>query len=463
MNDIPMPELTLEQAAQMAQEHLQARRPSECAQLCDQILALQPDFLDAIYLLAKARIQLNDLPGAVAACRRVVELLPQAPMAYNNLAAALLASGQIDESIAALCKSLSLSPNQAQVEVDYAEALRQAGRIPDAIAACRRAIELQPDLPLAHMKLGESLLLTGDYRAGMPEYFWRYRLVFSQPDHYAEFYSKLWDGSDLHGKRILIGAEGGFGDVIQFSRYAPLVTQRGGKVSLASPPELYRLMQTLPGVDEITITGQPPPVWDCHCLCMHLPALFNSSPDDVPNRTPYLFADRALTDRWKDRLAPFSGRLKVGLVWAGSSTHRYRRARNLPAKSLAPLAGVTGVSFFSLQKGEAEQSSAAGLFSQPLQWTDWSAELRDFADTASLISHMDLVIAADTAVAHLAGALGRPVWVMMPFLPDWRWLLGRSDTPWYPTMRLYRQTRADDWQTVVGSVATDLGAARAMP
>lgn len=262
----------------------------------------------------------------------------------------------------------------------------------------------------------------------------------------------------MHGKRILIGAEGGFGDVINFCRYAPLITQRGGKVSLASPPELHRLLQTLAGVDEVTITGKPPASWDCHCLCFHLPRMFDSSPDNVPNQTPYLFADSALADRWRDRLAPFSGRLKVGIAWAGGLNNRYRRARDLKLEHLAVFGDVAGVSFFSLQKSPAGQKNAPAQFPQPLQWTDWTDELHDFADTASLMSHMDLVIAPDSAVAHLAGALGKTVWVMLPVLHDWRWLLERIDSPWYPTMRLYRQIQLGDWHNVVDAMTADLRA-----
>jgi cytochrome c-type biogenesis protein CcmH/NrfG len=445
---------------QLIQEHLRAKRPAEAAKICRHILAAQPDYPDALYLLANALREQDDLPGAIAACRRVTEILPQSPMGYSNLAVVLMENAQIDESIAASRQALSLDPNLADVQINLAEGLRRAGRISEAIDICRAAIRLKPDYALAHTKLGDLLLLTGDFGAGMPEYFWRYRMVFPEEAHYELFLAKLWDGGDLSGRRILIGAEGGFGDVIQFCRYAPLVAERGGKVSLAAPPELHRLMKTLVGVDEVTVTGQPPASWDVHCLCMHLPKLFDSTPENLPNRTPYLFADASRANGWTQRLAPYNGRLKVGIAWAGSKTNRYRRARELPVESLSPLAAVAGISFFSLQKGVADQAKMASQFSSPLQWTDWTDELRDFADTASLISRMDLVIAPDSAVAHLAGALGKPVWVMLPLLHDWRWLLGRSDSPWYPTMRLYRQAQIGDWRPVITAIATDL---RALP
>jgi hypothetical protein len=260
----------------------------------------------------------------------------------------------------------------------------------------------------------------------------------------------------LEGRTILLHAEQGFGDAIQFIRYLPLVARCGGKIIIECHPELQRLLQTAAADSPVVATGHTLPAFDLHCPFLSLPRLFGTNLTNIPKDVPYLHANAADVEVWRKRLADQSASLKVGLAWAGRPTHQNDRNRSLKLGTFAPLAQLAGVRFVSLQKGEA----AAEAKSPPegMELLDAGPELKDFADTAALVAALDLVIAVDTSVVHLAGALGKPVWVLLPFAPDWRWLLNRDDSPWYPTMRLIRQQRRMEWEPVVASIREELNA-----
>jgi hypothetical protein len=279
-----------------------------------------------------------------------------------------------------------------------------------------------------------------------------------------------WDGRPLNGQSILIHTEQGFGDAIQFCRYLPFVSARGGRVFLRSRPELVRLLRCLPNI-EIVTNDAPIPQCDTSCSLLSLPLIFKTRLDSIPATVPFLRVEPDLLDAWKRRIDACLGRvenqqtdhnlrngkdMKIGLAWAGSPTHTRDRKRSIALDRLAPLAQVPGVTFFSLQKN----AGGSSLILPPagMTWIDITAELTDFADTAALISHLDLVISVDTSIVHLAGALGKPVWVLLPFFPDWRWLLDREDSPWYPTVRLFRQKTIGDWTEVIQRVVGDLAA-----
>ncbi|MGD0390626.1 MAG: glycosyltransferase family 9 protein [Tepidisphaeraceae bacterium] len=258
----------------------------------------------------------------------------------------------------------------------------------------------------------------------------------------------------MEGRTLLLHAEQGVGDAIQFIRYLPLVAQRGGKIIIECQTELQRLFQTTAGRCQIVARGQPLPAFDLHCPLLSLPRVFGTSLANVPNIVPYLHADAEDAGKWQHRLAEHASIVKVGLAWAGSPAHKNDRNRSIKLAGLAPLGQISGARFFSLQKGEA----AAEAKTPPpgMQFVDWTEDLKDFADTAALIANLDLVIAVDTAVAHLAGAMNKPVWTLLPYVPDWRWLLQRHDSPWYPSMRLFRQPRIGDWDSVFAQVADAL-------
>jgi len=330
--------------------------------------------------------------------------------------------------------------------------LKAKGRLHDAIAAYRRAIALNPNYAVAHYNLSLALLAKGDFQPGWEEHEWRWRWKdFSSPSR--NFVQPQWDGRALEGRTILLHAEQGYGDAIQFVRYLPLVAQRGGKVIIECLPELHRLFRTA-GNCQIAATDQPLPDFDFHCPLLSLPRVFGTKLADVPNIVPYLSPDPALVNAWSQRLGASDGQMRVGLAWAGNPRFKFDRTRSLNLNRLAPFAIVRGVQFYSLQKGPAGRQVANPPTG--LNLIDLGPELKDFADTAAVMSLMHLIITTDTSVPHLAGALARPVWVMLQSVPHFCWLLEREDSPWYPSMRLFRQPGRGDWDGVIARVADEL-------
>jgi hypothetical protein len=292
-------------------------------------------------------------------------------------------------------------------------------------------------------------LLHGDFEHGWPEYEWRWktrdfssgRRPFTQPQ---------WDGGSLNGRTILLHAEQGLGDTLQFIRYAPLVAEAAGNIVVECPAPLKRLLRHSLRQVPVLSKGEPLPPFDIHCPMLSLPLACRTTLANIPRQVPYLNADSELAAHWQGKLVSQRELLKVGLAWAGNKAHKNDRHRSIELSTLAPLGEVPHVSFISLQKGEpAKQATRAPA---GITLFDWSNELGDFADTATLIANLDLIISVDTAVAHLAGAMGKPVWTLLPFVPDWRWLLEREDSPWYPTMRLFRQSAPGDWSGVITRV-----------
>jgi hypothetical protein len=293
--------------------------------------------------------------------------------------------------------------------------------------------------------------MLGDFENGWKGY--EYRIQTKELDiGSVQFPQPRWEGHDLKGQRILIHAEQALGDTIQFIRYLPQVAQRGGRVVLQVQPELFQLLKDFPHAEQVLARGDALPDFDVQCPLLSLPLILHSG-SQISNEVPYIKPDALAVEHWRAKLAD-EARLKVGLVWAGKPEHKNDHNRSMPARMFASLNQIPNVRFFSLQKGDAAKQ-LADLSSQ-LDVTDFTSELNDFVDTAGLIQNLDLVITVDTAVAHLAGAIGKPVWVLLPFVPDWRWLLDRSDSPWYPTMRLFRQPRIGDWESPVNSVAAGL-------
>jgi hypothetical protein len=295
-----------------------------------------------------------------------------------------------------------------------------------------------------------ALLLKGDYERGLPDYELRLLVGASRP---RRFDRPAWDGSDPAGKTILLHAEQGLGDTIHFARYATLLARRGARVVLECQPPLKRLLRSLDGVGDVVAQGDLLPGFDLHRPLASMPLAFNTRLATIPADVPYLQAPADAVERLGRRLASSGGAFKVGIVWAGAAGHPNDRKRSVPLELLAPLAGIPNVKLFSLQKGPpAEQLKAPSA--PPVE--DLARELDDFADTAAAMHHLDLVVSVDTSAAHLAGALGRPVWTLLPFSPDWRWLLGRADSPWYPTMRLFRQPKLGAWRDLFGEVTSKL-------
>jgi Flp pilus assembly protein TadD len=384
---------------------------------------------------------------ALAALRRVLQLSPAHTQALFRMGNALQLDGKLEESIAAYRRILQVDPNSADAEFNIGNVLRLQGKLVEARASYDRALRMEPANVDALWNLSLLDLLEGDYAAGWPRYESRQQRPtpnlrsFSQPQ---------WKGEPLHGARILLHAEQGLGDTLQFLRFVPLVNAAGGHVLLDVPKEMRRLAAAMEDVAAVTATGEAIPAFDWQCPLMSLPLAFGMTLDTIPNEVPYLMVPHEAEEAVASRAWPQQG-LRVGLVW-GATTRQFEDAdRSIPLAQFESMMTARNTHFFSLQMGApAQQLEASRL---PL--TDLSGNITDFADTAALIAKLDLVITVDTSVAHLAGGLGKPTWVLLPFSSDWRWLTGRDDSPWYPTVRLFRQPKPRDW----GSVLTQVRAA----
>ena len=440
------------QAMEVALKFQNAGRLDAAENIYRQIITNQPNYIRAYNNLGVILIHKGRLDDGLAEFRRLVTLMPDFAEGHNNLGNCLRLKGQTDEALDAFRKAIELKPDYADAYNNLGVLLRDLGQFDEAIAAFCRAISLGNDFPEAHHNLGITLLLKGELKRGWEEYEWRRRYKhFKSALH--KFPQPLWDGSELQGRTLLLYTEQGLGDALQFVRYAPLAAQRGGKIIIGCHPELLRILSIMPGGWPIASLSEPLPAFDLQCPLLNLPAIFSTTLESIPHTVPYLNADAQNIEKWRLRLHEKLRALKaarVGLVWAPRPTRDNDRSRSINLSSLAPIGRVRDIVIVSLQKGTA----AAEAKTPPLGWKffDFSAELNDLADTAALIANLDLVITVDTAVAHLAGAMGKPVWTLLEFVPDWRWLLERQDSPWYPTMRLFRQRARGDWQSVIQDV-----------
>jgi tetratricopeptide (TPR) repeat protein len=435
------------------------RKFEEAIECFGKAIALRPDFGVAWNNQGNALLDIGQPQRAIACHRRAIELRPDDPETFNNLCNSLSAVGQIEEAIVHCRRAIELRPEYAAAHSNMGKAISFLGRYEEAIAEQRIAISLKPDLAQAHLNLALLLMLTGNWGEGWREFEWRWKMK-DFPEATRQIPQPRWDGSDLAGRRILVHTEQGVGDAIQFIRYLPLVAARGGRVLLEVQPQLTRLLEgeNSQGATVLTRTGfdrLPTAEFDVHLPLMSLPLVLErfdpASAPDLPN-PPYFRASASLAEHWRG-LVGEERRLKVGLVWAGSATHKNDRNRSLPLAKLAPLADER-VQFYSLQLGKPADQAAnppAGM-----KLIDLTGQINDFADTAALIEQLDLLISVDTAPAHLAGAMGKPVWVLLPFSPDFRWQIGREDCAWYPTMRLFRQPQPTDWDEPIGRLAREL-------
>ncbi len=393
--------------------------------------------------LAHARRLAGDEDGALKAVRRAIDLKPGLAAAHNVLGCILRDRLRPANALASFKRAVELDPNFAEAVNNWASVLESIGRITEAGNGFEKAVALAPAVPQYHQNLGINRLLRGDLTGGWAEADWR-RLDRRNPAA-RTFNQPVWNGAYLAGQTILLTAERGIGDTIQFLRYAPMVAGRGGRVVVECPPELVELARSVDGVADVIVHGQPLPPVGAHCPLMTLPLAFNTTLQTIPATVPYLSADPAKAAAWAARLP--AGQRRVGLVWAGNPNFANDRVRSINPARLAPLLAVPNVTWVSLQA--SPKDAPPGL-------VDLTADLHDFAGTAALIANLDLVIAVDTAVAHLAAAMGKPTWILLPAVPDWRWLLGRTDSPWYPSARLFRQATPGDWAAVVSGVAAAL-------
>lgn len=426
-------------------------RPQEALASYERAAALRPDLAVAHFNLANARHRAGRADDALAGYARALALKPEYAEAWNNRANVLREGNRTEEALAHYERALALRPDYVDALLNRGLALSALNRHAEAAACYARVLALEPEHAEAHYCESLHRLLTGDFARGWQEYEWRWRVRDAEaaPRHA----QALWLGrEDLAGRTILLHAEQGYGDTLQFCRYAALVAGLGARVLLQVQPPLTSLLSRLTGPVRVVAQGEALPPFEFHCPLMSLPLAFRTTLETIPAAVPYLSADPARVAAWRARLGPAAGP-RIGLAWSGRPTHRNDANRSIPLATLAPLLAA-GADFVSLQK-ELREHDRQGLAALPAL-RHYGALLQDYDDTAALIACLDLVITVDTSVAHLAGALGRPVWILLPSNPDWRWLLEREDCPWYPTARLFRQARMGDWGEVLRRVGAAL-------
>lgn len=457
--------------------HHQTGRFAEAAAAYETVLAAVPDEPDALHLLGLIRREERRYADALALIRRAATVVPTQPLFLFNLGAVLRQVGQLAEAERHLRQALALSPDSVEARLELALTLLDGRDLPAAEALFRESLVRAPEHAATHFALAGLLLLGGRYDDGWREFAWRWRLpelVGPQPPSTAP----RWQGEPLTGRTILLEAEQGHGDTFQFARYIPLVAERGGRVLLRCRPEVRSLLAALPDLVETVVPGEPLPPHDHVAALPDLPRIFGTTPTTIPGPHPYLHANPARVAAWVARLADDQARpgasdaapggrgpVRVGLVWAGSPDHRLNVQRSASLADFAPLAEAArafatahgrALRFYALQKGAP--AAEAGTPPPGLDLVDLGPDLTDFAETAAAVAALDLVITVDTSVGHLAGALGRPVWVLPWATHDWRWLLDRDDSPWYPSVRLFRQSRPNAWGPVLERVAAVLAA-----
>lgn len=430
----------------------EAQRHEEAIASYSMAIALKADFADAHNNLGNTLNTVLRHEEAIASCRKALTIKADLAEAHYNIGNALYALDRHGEAIASYRSALAIKPEDVEAHNNLGLALSDLNRQAEAIAHLDRALALRPEFADAHWNRGLALLATGDYENGWDEYEWRWRTKVTAPMQ--NFPRPLWRGdTDLRDKTVLLHADQGLGDTIQFARYAPLVAARGARVVLQVLSPLKELMSGLEGVEAIVSRGDPLPEFDCHCPLSNLPRVFGTRLEDLPGPTPYLRASASRVEKWETLLAGRC-RPRIGLTWSGNRNNRKLRHRSIALERLLPLLSVGGACFVSLQKDRSDDD-AAMLLGLP-EIVHLGDRLDDFADTAAAVSALDLVISIDTAIAHLAGALEKPVWILLPFTQDWRWLLDREDSPWYPSARLFRQRRVGDWDSVIERVRTEL-------
>jgi tetratricopeptide (TPR) repeat protein len=418
----------------------------------DSAIRYRPDFAGAYYNRGIVLGDLGRLEAAIESYDKAIALKADYAEAYNNRGTALRNLAQPHAALDSYDKAIAFRANYAEAYSNRGNALKDLNRHRAALESYEKAIALKPNDAGAHLSHSLCLLLTGDFQSGWRKYEWRWgekdlketRRSFAQP---------LWLGKEpLKGKTILLHSEQGLGDTIQFCRYAKLVNDLGARVVLEVQPPLVSLLTSLEGVAELVARGSALPAFDYHCPLLSLPLAFRTNLDNIPATSSYLDASPTKVTQWTTRLGEKT-KPRVGLVWSGSTGHKNDRNRSIPLGELLNHL-PNDFQYISIQK-ELRDADKGTLEKRP-DVLHFGEELKDFTDTAALCGLVDVVLSVDTSVAHLAGALGKSVWILLPFNPDWRWLLDRNDSPWYPSVRLFRQSQYDDWGSVISTIGETL-------
>ena len=414
-------------------------------------LLAAPDNPTALHYLGVIHYQRNRVGDALPLLERAVALVPSEPEFHNNLGLALAAADRTRDAIAQYRQALTLAPDLGTAWNNLGLALHSARELPEAIAAFREALRVSPDFAQAHWNLSLALLVLGQYEEGWREYEWRHRAqtfgaatVSSAP---------RWQGEDLAGRTLLLSTEQGMGDALQFVRFAAPLAQAGARVLLRAPEFQAALLATAPGVAAVVRDTDALPPHDFALPLLSVAGVMRTHAQNIPSAVPYLSVSKEAVAALASEMAASAGTLRVGLSWAGNRHQANDRRRSCPLAAWVPLLELPGITWFSLQKGDGEDQVAQVSAAACIRQLD---ARNDFSRKAALIDQLDLVISVCTSSAHLAGALGKPVWILLQHAPDWRWGMDRSDSPWYPTARLFRQPRAGDWASVVADVRVAL-------
>lgn len=458
-------EVSIPTALQLAVEHHKAGRFPQAKAIYQKILQVEPNDPDALQLSGVIAHQTEEDEIAVEYIDKAIRARPSNPAFHCNMGNALRGLNKLDEAVASFNKAILLQPDFADAYNNLGMALQNQRKLDEAESAFRRAIALVPDAAKPHNNLGYCLLAKAQFREGWDEYEWR---IDAMADDYEKKLRgkslpaslREWNGEPLTGRALVLVTEQGQGDAIQFIRYASILARAGAQVHIACLPTLVRLFHTVEGVAHVFSTYDGNSQFDYRCWLMSLPRLLGTQLASIPASIPYLKAEAGVIERWRIKLDAIRG-LKVGLVWAGGlrDDHELRRLgkkRDVPLSLLATLATITDVTLISLQKKDGSSTALATEETTGVPMIDMTAELHDFADTAALIENLDLVISADTAVAHLAGALGKPVWLLSRYDGCWRWLEPRTDSPWYPSMKIFWQSQPGDWAEPIARVKQEL-------
>jgi tetratricopeptide (TPR) repeat protein len=455
----PTPEQEFAQLLALAGEHEAAGRLDEAEALLNRLLAGNQDRPRALHLLGIVAFRKGRMEEAVGYVERAITLMPNVALFQRNLCEMYRKLRRHDAALLAGLRAVELDPNDIHAHHNLGVLHYHRLEPREAIECAETALKLDRDMPGAHFGIAEACLLQGNFERGWEEYEWRFKLGNAAP-LMPPTDRPQWDGKKLpRGQTLLLIADQGYGDVIQFSRYIPWAAEHCSDIAVACSGELHPVIRQFPGVGRIFDHWDSKPDFASWLPLSGLPRLARTRLENIPASIPYLWADRAKVASWAERLWALSpqGYRRIGIVWAGRPTHSNDDNRSTPLATFTPLAELPQVTLVSLQKGATQAQIGTYWGRAPL--INLGPEIQDYGDTMAILESLELVVTVDTSVGHLAGAMGKPVWIMLPYAPDWRWLVGRDDSPWYPTARLFRQSAARDWQPVVAKIATEMARA----
>lgn len=421
----------------VALHHLNRRE--EAIEAYEAVLGQEPNHPGALTNIGVAYQEQRNFIRSLKSLERALRFTPNDPLLLTDLGVTLQKIGRTDDAITRFNEALDADPTYGKAWSNLGNAYQDQLNLAEAWEAHRRAINIEPENPDFHWNLAMTLLLAGEYEQGWAEYEWRHRR-----NDATNLRGAPWQGEELNGKTLFLAAEQGAGDAIQFVRYAPALAAQGAEIILQVHTNLQKLFETLEGITQVITQNDTLPSFDFQASLMSLPYLLYDTFETLESKVPYLSVPADV----KCSLSPSSGNRRIGLVWAGNPEHSNDHNRSCPFDQLMPLFELPDIDWISLQNEPSVHTGASII--------DLSAQLNCFADTAAIMAQLDLIISVDTATAHLAGALGCPVWLMLPYSPDWRWLTDRTDSPWYPSARLYRQPKPGDWHSVINAITNDL-------